>query len=48
LAFWAAHFTLEHEEFNAAQEAITGGERVYLADDDAPDDLKNNTVMAIF
>lgn len=45
---WAAHFTLEHEEYEAAQEAATGGQQVYLADDESPDDLKNNTVMALF
>lgn len=47
LSKWAAHFVLEHEEFEAARMAA-GGQPVYIADDDAPDDLKNNAVMSVF
>lgn len=49
LAYWAAHFELEHEEYERAKTAWgAGGQVVELSTNDDPIELQANAVMAVF
>lgn len=51
IAMWAAHFGLEHEEYEKAKAKFeSGGEDkiVELSNEDSPIELQVNAIMAVF
>lgn len=50
LAYWAAHFELEYEEYERAKQQwqTGGGQVVELSTNDDPIELQANAVMAVF